>query len=213
MLQAAAATMLITLALGAPAREVVEPEIVPDLEAMEGMPLEIQGNVVTFPAGPGVQGRVRPLSELERGTFFRMRARVPGDPFPPREVYPEGFTVFEVSFLNASRKEFQFSPGMASISAKKGRLQDWDPFDIGALYSYFSRVFQSDETAVERALDAVYTRTTILEPGKRMTRLLVFEGLPKRARRFKLHLDFMHLGSSSVDVAIPYRVVREKRRR
>ncbi len=203
-----AAILLAALPAGA-GRETAEPVVVPDVEALEPTSAEVAGETVRIHVG-GILVQVRHLDERQRADFFRQRSRLRRDPFPPRAAYPAGFTVFELSFLNGTKQEFQFSPGMASIVI--GSRREREPYDIGSLYTFFDQVFQGDPAAVENALAAIYTRTVLLNPGERTSQLLVFEGLPRRTRRFTLNLDFLHLGSGSQDLAVPFRMLRARAR-
>jgi hypothetical protein len=152
---------------------------------------------------------VRHIGEKDRKLFFLRRTRSGKDPFPPRSVYPEGFTTFAVSFLNGSNKPFQFSPGMASISINK-RNKEFFAHGIGSHYSYLSQVFQGDDKIVYDIMNALYSQTVMLNPGERTTQLLVFDGIPLSSRSVVLKLDFLHLGSESQDLAFPYRASRPK---
>ena len=205
------AALLLLASLPMPGAE-EKPEAVatPDRKALQGTPIQVDGEMVRFASG-GILVQVRFLPESDRASYFRHRTRLGVDPFPPAEAYPEGFTVFEVSFLNGSKQDFEFSPVMASIG--RGGGFDLFPFDIGTLYSYFIQVFRGDEKAVEQALEAVYTRTVYLRPGERTSQLLVFEALPRHMRRFTLELDAFHIGSTSQDLAVPFRVLRGSGRR
>lgn len=192
----------------------------PDEEAIaelveRGVPLRVEGDMVRVEMG-GLLMQVRFLNEVDRRTFYQLHSRLPIDPFPPLEVFPEGFTVFEVSFLNNSSEEFQFLPGMASILRGKPGSGDKEmgASNIGDLYSYFRTVFDGKEALIDRAMEVLYFRTLYLEPGERTTKLLVFEGLPKRTRRFVLRVDFLFLGTDSRDIGIPFsteKIVRPER--
>ena len=199
----------VPLLAGSKRRSSLEPVLTPDLKALEELPIEVHGETLRFQAG-GVLIQVRHLDEGRRKLFFLRRTRSGKDPFPPRSVYPDGFTTFEVSFLNGSNKVFQFSPGMASISINK-RNKEFFAHGLGAHYSYLSQVFQNDDALIGDIMNALYTQTVLLNPGERTTQLLVFDGLPLSSRSVVLKLDFLHLGHENQDLALPYRASRPKK--
>jgi len=209
--RAALLLVALLLASAAPAKKqtVGAPTVVPNEKEAAGTPYRIEGEWIRYETG-GILIQVRCLTEEERVGFFRQRTRLKTDPFPPSALYPEGFTIFELSFLNGSKQGFQFSPGMAAIV--RGSRAELEPYDLGSLYSYFLQLLEGDDAAVEAALDAIYTRTVLLNPGERTTQLLIFEGLSARTKKFTLNLDYLLFGSTTQDLAFPFRVLREESR-
>jgi len=175
-------------------------------EKAEGLlPYSLKGDTVRLDMN-GVTMQVRPLSESARSTYFLLRSRMRSDPFPPLVKFPEGFTVFEVSFLNNTNEQFQFLPGMASlVRGKEGKgLKEVFAMGIGDLYGYFSSLFNGDELKIQMAMEPIFFKTVYLGPGERTTKLLVFEGLSKRTKKIGLNLDFLYLGSETQNILIPY---------
>lgn len=190
----------------------VELKYVPDPEGIaalqeKGMPVVLEGDIVRVKMA-GIFIQVRPMTQAERRAFFEVRSQLFFDPLPTHEQFPEGFTVFEVSFLNGSNKQFQFIPGMASILRGKEGSGDKEKFPIrsGDVHSYMSKLFGGKDEMIAKGLDVIYFETVYLAPGERVSKLLLFEGLSKRTKRIYLKLDYLFLGRETQDLAIPYLV-------
>jgi len=208
------AALLLQLAAALPAGEkpAVPLLIVPDEEgiralALANMPIEIRDDILRIQLA-GIHIQVRPMSQDERRAYFLVRSRLRFDPLPTLEQFPDGFTVFEFSFLNGSSQQFQFVPGMASILRGKAGSGDKERFPVrsGDLYSYFTKLFEGEEALIKKAMEMIYFETLYLEPGQMTSKLLVFEGLPSRTKRFVLRLDYLFLGAETQDLTLPYTV-------
>jgi len=209
---AALISLLATAALPAGDKPLVPLLFQPDVEsitamAQANMPIEVHDDIIRVQMA-GIHIQVRPMSQAERRAYFLVRSRLRFDPLPTLEQFPDGFTVFEVSFLNGSSEQFQFVPGMASILRGKAGSGDKELFPVrsGDLYSFFSKLFEGEDPMIKKALEMIYFETLYLDPGQMTSKLLIFEGLPKRTKRFVLRLDYMFLGAKTQDLTLPYLV-------
>lgn len=170
-------------------------------------PYRISGKSILIKQG-GLALRVRHLDENERGVFFRMRSRIGFDPFPPRAVYPRGFTFFELSIANDTGEDVHLSPSMCSLSTNKNKRVLF-PKDMGELYSFFNDIFDRNERLVKAALGGFYSRSTIIGPGKIATRLLLFEGMHRRTKSAVLQVDCLKIGTEDYDFEFPFEVTKK----
>lgn len=190
-------------------RDAVERPIVPDRAAVSP-PYEVDGLALGLTA-KGVRIRVEPLDERRRETWFALRSRLPGDPLPKREAYPTGFAVFELSFLNNSSTTLHFAPNLTTCW--HSRDHELRPLHLDQVIDLVRALYVGAGDATQEAVDglrAFHVEPLALEPGRRVSRLLVFRGPPAQARDLTLDLGRLQIGSDTLTPRFPFLLVDER---
>jgi hypothetical protein len=153
----------------------------------------------------GLRVRVEPLDDAARATHFELRTRLGRDPFPTRDAYPPGYTVFAVSLFNGAGTQVSYSPGMGTCTDGLGRpvrlMQADQIYDL--LRAVHAGHADTDQAAAA-AMDAFHVRDIVLEPGQQVTRLLAFEGASAKTERILLWLDQLSIGRDELRLQFPF---------
>ena len=99
---------------------------------------------------------------------------------------------------------------MCSLSINKGKKTLF-PFEMGELYSFFSKIFNDEEKLVTLALESFHSRPVTIKPGHVLSKLLFFESPGKRAKRATVNLDYMKIGTVDYSFAFPFKIIKRKK--
>jgi hypothetical protein len=184
----------------------VEPRILPDPEGLEP-PFVAVGDAVELSAR-GLSIRIEGLSEAERGAFFELRTDLARDPLPARAAFPEGFTVFELSFRNLSGRPFRFQPALTACRWTSDN--ELLPVHLDMVFEMLRALHHGAADADQRSVEDLkhfHVEPLELKHGQSATRLLIYEGHPGKAKKLTLELGPLFLGSESFSPAVDFLLV------
>ena len=180
-----------------------EARIVPDPEGL-APPFVRVGDAVELTA-KGISLRIKALTEPERQAYFELRTDLPRDPLPPRAAFPEGFTVFEVSFRNQSGSPMRFQPSLTAC--RWGKDNELLPVHLDMVFDMLRALHHGrpnkDDLAV-LGLRWFHVEPLVLKHGEGATKLLVYEGYGRRAKSLTLELGPLLVGIDSFSPAVDF---------
>jgi hypothetical protein len=188
-----------------------EPAVLPDAAATIP-PYVIKGAAIELTMN-GAMLRVEALDESRREAWFRLRSTLGGDPLPKRADWPEGFTVFEVSFANYSGGTLTFNPTVASC----WRTNDHDlrPVHLDLVLEMLRALRGADvfdqAPLLREALRTFHLETLVLAHGQRASRLLLYRGAPSDARWLRLDFVDVEVGPHVIHPRFQFTVVQPAR--
>ena len=189
-----------------------EARVVPDPEGLVP-PFTVVGDAIELTAN-GLSLRIKALGEAERAAFFSLRTDLSRDPLPPRAAFPEGFTVFEVSFRNHAGRPLRFQPALAAC--RWNRDNELLPVQFDQVFDMLRALHSGSENPDELALAG--TRWFHVEPlelqhGESATRLLAFQGYGKRVKALTLELGPVLVGTESFSPAVDFLVIHPPKKK
>ncbi len=184
----------------------LEARIVPDPEGLEP-PFVVVGDAVELNA-KGISLRIKALTEPERQAYFDLRTDLPRDPLPPRAAFPEGFTVFEVSFRNQSGSPMRFQPALTAC--RWGKDNELLPVHLDMVFEMLRALHHGkpnkDDLSVQ-GLRWFHVEPLVLRHGEGATKLLVYEGYGRRAKTLTLELGPLLVGIETFSPAVDFLLI------
>jgi hypothetical protein len=166
----------------------------------------------------GAEIGFEPVDAAQRAAFLKERGAWDGPDLFGRDaraaveagVHPidvKQFLVFRVDLTNRSKEEVHLHP------ANLRCLVDDTPYfamEYTAYYSHFVSHRRLDEKAMERAKRGFFMEQVTLPPGKTVRRLVAFQDVPGRFKRFHIQVASLLVGTESQSALVPFGVVRDK---
>jgi hypothetical protein len=166
----------------------------------------------------GAEVGFEPLDAAGRAAFLKERGAWDGPDLFGRDaraaveagVHPidvKQFLVFRFDLTNRSRGEIHLDP--ASLRCV---VDDTPHFamEYTAYYSHFINHRRLDEKAMERLKRGFLTEPITLPPGKSVRRLVAFQDVAGRFKRFHLEVVSLLIDAESRGAVVPFDVVRDK---
>jgi len=151
----------------------------------------------------GLTVAVAHLDPEARAAFARSLDPASPDPFRVPPGRPEFYTTFLVEFENQSGREVIFQPGNVALMTERGEQQS--PVDITDLYRAAAlRESEDPEAAMRRVAPLIFDSSVTIQPGRRLSRLLVFGPLPPKWKEIRLLFSFLHIGSETDTVSLAF---------
>ena len=144
---------------------------------------------------------VEPLETAEVQRFFTRRTQLTIDPFhiPDRPA----LQIFRVTVVNTGKDDLSFNATFITLESE-GKL-DYHMTPVEA--THLLREVHTDVDIGVALQKALYDAATVVNPGRYVSRLLVFYPLHEDSRSLTLLFSNLGLPSGSVDVAFPFEVV------
>ncbi len=132
-----------------------------------------------------------------------------GDPFAPPPGTPERYHTFRVRFDNQSPADVIFQPGNVILVTDRNEQQF--PIDLTDVYRQAVRAGGADpEAMMARVQSLIFDSSTTIPTGSRLSRLLVFEPLPRKWKEFRLLFSFLQIGTKTHTLSFAFHKQIEK---
>jgi len=145
---------------------------------------------------------LRFLEPETRARYIREVAGQDEDPFRPTDPgVEEPFLVFLFTIENRGQSPVLISPSFGAMVDRKGRM-NLPPFDAREIQELMAAVPAFTPELGRRFHDA----TVNVNPGQRMSRLLVFPALPRKVEMVEVVFPSLMSGNLSADAHFPFTV-------
>jgi hypothetical protein len=184
----------------------LEARIIPDPEGLVP-PFVVVGDAVELTAN-GLSLRIKALSESERGAYFQLRTDLPRDPLPPRAGFPEGFTVFELSFRNQSGLPMRFQPSLTAC--RWGKDNELLPVHLDMVFEMLRALHHGEPNKDDLSVAGLrwfHVEPLQLSHGESATKLIVYQGYGRRAKVLTLELGPLLVGTEAFSPAVDFLLI------
>jgi hypothetical protein len=121
--------------------------------------------------------------------YYRERGSEVGNPFVKLGGELQNSTIFLLTLLNRTKSNLTFTPRYVLAKIKSDAYFALD-------YTVLLDIIDSPDGSLGKILEkSVYHSPELLQPGKIVTKFLVFPELPKKFDDLKMEFDYMYFGN------------------
>jgi hypothetical protein len=159
------------------------PDYTPDVES--ALPTTLQGS--TWVGGGGEWNFwLKELDDTERLNFIERTTGLAVDPFLGRPDQPPAYHTFLLVLENNSSGQLSFNP--ASCWLKTSREKVLLPRGVTDVSFNYRMTGRELPAAYGKALEAIFDQTVTIDPGRKVSGLLVYERVPQNTKRWHVGL-------------------------
>ena len=173
----------------------------PQMQKKPDPSLKIRGERATF-RQRGIVVQVELLDERRRGLFLSSAGISSADPFATPTLGQHAWT-FLLRLENTADEPLTFRPPAVSLYTKRP-LSVTSPCDYLCLIDVAERAALGEDEQ-KKLLETVIDTAETLRSGNRVSKLLVFVGVPDSFKQFVLDVDGLVIGQNTLHFVLPYR--------
>lgn len=119
-----------------------------------------------------------------------------------------GYLLFLLDIENSSKAKVMYNPSFTTLFDNNMGLHK--PLDYTDLYALIDNL-PNPEMTINKVKDIIYDLASILTPGQRTSRILIFSGIDSDASEATITMKEVYIGMSTIMVSFGFKITEEPR--